>query len=158
MRAQRRGLVAAAPSRVIIPSHARTRRNAPPRRNPLSLQEQPQDVPELCSRLLREANAKVVMVLGTEGEILGHSGKPGALADAVLDAVADATARALLAASEGTQADEDHVQPAGKLQVCAAPLGVKAVLVVVYAEAASLPLVRARMKRAREQILRVLIA
>lgn len=126
----------------------------------MSLQEQSGDVPELCGRLLREANAKVVMVLGLEGEILGHSGKLVALADVVLDAVADATARTLLAAAEGTPpaADEDHVHPAGKLQVCAAPLGAKAVLVVVYAEAASLPLVRARMKRAREQILRVLTA
>jgi hypothetical protein len=148
------------------------------------------DIAELCSRLHREANAQAVMILGQEGEILGHAGTPGALPEPVLDAVGDATAETLnramrrdkpdagerasapessersdraqpaQRAQPGETADaieaDDHVAQVGEMQVCAASLGKKAVLVVVFDKSSNLALVRMRMKRARELILRSL--
>lgn len=116
------------------------------------------DVPELCGRLLRESNALAVLILGEEGDILGHAGQPAVLADAVVDAIADATAETVqrAARNEPAQDPDDHVAQVGAVQVCAAPIGVKAVLLVVFDGGSNLALVRLRMKRAREQILRSL--
>ena len=119
------------------------------------------DVPELCSRLHRETNALAVMVLGEEGQIVGHAGAPGALTDPVVDGVADATAEVLqrsAARPEATAEADEHVAQVGNTQVCAAPLGPKAVLVVVFDDAANLTQVKSRMKRARELLLRTLEA
>ena len=56
----------------------------------------------------------------------------------------------------------DPTEPAeaqvGSTQICAASLGKKAVLVVVFDDTSNLSLVRLRMKRARELILRSLEA
>ncbi len=118
------------------------------------------DVPELCARLQRETNALAVLILGEEGDILGHAGQPAALADPVVDAIADATAETLqrAARNEPPQDPDDHVAQVGAVQVCAAPVaaGAKAVLLVVFDGGSNLALVRLRMKRAREQILRSL--
>lgn len=114
------------------------------------------DVPELCGRLLRESNALAVLILGDEGDILGYAGQPSSLADPVVDAIADATAETLQRATrnEPPQDPDDHVAQVGAVQVCAAPVGGKAVLLVVFDGGSNLALVRLRMKRAREQILR----
>src|SRR3954454_6876126 len=99
------------------------------------------------------------MILGQEGEILGHAGSTGGLADDVVDAVGDAAAETLNRAARPdppphqTEAD-DHVATVGTTQICAASIGKKAVLVVVFDENSNLSLVRLRMKRARELILR----
>lgn len=160
------------------------------------------DIVELCSRLHREANAQAVMILGQEGEILGHAGTPGALPEPVVDAIADATAETLNRAMRRDKPDpaeratvpersdraeriptaptaplekmaprakmaepvdatdesaaDDHVAQVGDMQVCAASLGKKAVLVVVFDKSSNLALVRMRMKRARDLILRSL--
>ncbi len=130
------------------------------------------EVSELCHRLHRETSANAVLVCGPEGEILGHAGSPGSLDDEALDAVADCTVEVLRAGASGSgggsgngegaaterEAGEldDHVRRAGPLHLCAAPLGGRAVLVVVFDNGASLTLVRLRMRRARELILRSL--
>lgn len=116
------------------------------------------DVPELCHRLHRETSAQAVLVCGPEGEILGHAGVPGELGDDALDAVGDATVAVLRGgeAPEPTSDADDHVSRAGTMHLCAAPLGNRAVLVVLFEDESSLTLVRLRMRRARELILRSL--
>src|SRR5438552_1629439 len=103
------------------------------------------------------------MILGLEGEILGHAGQATGLADDVIDAVGDATAETLQRAARPdpppqTTETDDHVAQVGSTQICAASLGKKAVLVVVFDDTSNLSLVRLRMKRARELILRSLEA
>lgn len=125
----------------------------------MSLSELPDIVLELCSRLHRETSAQAVLVLGQEGEILGHAGSPALLDDAVLDAIGDATVETLGRAGTPAAAEaDDQVHAVGNTQLCAAPLGTRAVLMVAFDDAASLGLVRLRMKRARELILRSLDA
>ena len=123
----------------------------------MKLPESP-DVPELCHRLHRETSARAVLVCGPEGEILGHAGAAGTLDDDALDAVGDATVAVLRAGETPAAAPEfeDHVSRAGAAQLCAAPLGNRAVLVVLFEDESSLTLVRLRMRRARDLILRSL--
>jgi hypothetical protein len=121
------------------------------------------DVGELCDRLCREASARAVVVFGAlaadEERILGHAGATASLSDAVLDAVADLTAEVLGRTSSGELRDSDDlVQEAESLHLCGAALGARAALVVVFDEGSNLTLVRLRMKRARELILRSLEA
>ena len=131
-------------------------------RSPVQSAIEISDVPELCSRLLRETNALAVMVLGEEGQIVGHAGAPGALTDAVVDGVGDAAGEVLLRAAARNAAPpseaDEQVALVGTTQVCAAPLGAKAVLVVVFDDPANLNQVKLRMKRARELLLRTLEA
>ena len=115
--------------------------------------ELPEVLQELCSRLHRETNAEAVLVLSQEGEILGHAGSPGGLEEAMVEAIGDATVDSLARASADPEAD-GQVCKVGGSQLCAAPLGTRAVLVVVFGDETSLGLVRLRMKRARELILR----
>src|SRR5438093_13696151 len=101
------------------------------------------DIPELCSRLQREANARAVMILGLEGEILGHAGQTNGLGDEVIDAVGDATAETLQRAARpdpppATTEADDPVAQVGAMQICAASLGEKAVLVVVLDDTSNL--------------------
>jgi hypothetical protein len=53
---------------------------------------------------------------------------------------------------------EDRFTRAGRMQVCAAPLGHQALLLVLYDENTDSGLVRIRVRRARPQMLRVLSA
>ena len=115
------------------------------------------EVSELCARLQRDAGARAVLVVGGEGELLGHSGTAGSLGDAVLDAVGDLTVDLLSRrrAPESGDAD-DLVAEVGAVHICGAAIGGKATLLVVFDSASRLELVRQRMKRARELILRTL--
>jgi len=119
----------------------------------------PNELPELCERLQRDAQAEGVLVLGAEGELVGHSGDLGRLPDAAVDAVADLVADVLQgAARHELQDGDDLVAEIGELQACAASLGERAALVVVFDSSSTLALVRLRMKRARELLLRSLDA
>ncbi len=100
-----------------------------------------------------------MLVLGGEGEILGSAGEVGRLPDRAIDAVADLAADVLRgAARRELQEGDDLVAEIDALQACAAALGERAVLVVLFDQSSTLALVRLRMKRARELILRTLDA
>lgn len=116
------------------------------------------DLSELCHRLHRETNAVAVLLCGPEGEVLGHAGAPGSLEDEAIDAVADCTVEVLRADPQqrDTGDADDHLGRVGPLHLCATSLGNRAVLVVVFDNGASLTLVRLRMRRARELMLRSL--
>jgi predicted regulator of Ras-like GTPase activity (Roadblock/LC7/MglB family) len=117
------------------------------------------DLPDLCERLRRDANARGVLVLDEAGEILGHSGAVGRLPEKALDAIADLVADVTASAAKNELADgDDLVAEIDDLQACAAPLGTRAILVVVFDDSSTLALVRLRMKRARDPILRTLEA
>lgn len=111
---------------------------------------------EQCERLQRDANALGVMVSNEDG-LLGHSGLLGRLPDSILDAAADLIANVLAASNRSEIQDgDDLVAQVDPLSACAAPLGPKAALVVIFDEHSSLALVRLRMKRARDSLLRSL--
>jgi predicted regulator of Ras-like GTPase activity (Roadblock/LC7/MglB family) len=117
------------------------------------------ELPELCEALQRACNARGVLVLDGEGEILGHSGALGQLPDKALDAIADLVADVVAGAARRELSDgDDLVAEIDALQACAAALGPRAVLVVVFDQASTIGLVRLRMKRAKELILRSLDA
>jgi hypothetical protein len=110
-----------------------------------------------CDRLQRDANALGVMVLGDDGGILGHAGAIAALPDPVVEASADLVASLLQAVARNElQEGDDMVAEVDELQACAAPLGPKAVVVVVFDDTSTLSLVRLRMRRARDLLLRSL--
>jgi hypothetical protein len=123
------------------------------------------DLPDLddqCSRLQREATARAVLVVTPEGNLAGHSAGARGLRDEVVDAVGDLAA-ALLSRPEAPagDAEEDLVAESGGLQLCAAAVGgasTLAALVVAFDAGTTLQTVRARMKRAREQMARSLEA
>ena len=105
------------------------------------------DVAELCSRLHRETSARAVMVLGGEGDILGHAGTPSSLAEAVLDGVADVTAEALQRAAAGTSPGgdgDDPLQQVGSTQICGASLDARP-----FVKAQGRPRSPARLPRCR---------
>ena len=115
------------------------------------------NIDEHCDRLLRDASARAVMVINEEGAILGHAGAMATLPDSIIDAAGDLVADCLGAGRRGElQEGDDLVAEAEQLSACAAPLGQKAVLVVVFDATSTLALVRLRMKRARDLLLRSL--
>lgn len=117
------------------------------------------DLPDLCERLQRDASARGVLVLDESGEILGHSGALGRLPEKAVDAVADLVADVVASAARHELSDgDDLVAEIDALHACAAPLGTRAILVVIFDETSTLALVRLRMKRARDLILRSLEA
>jgi hypothetical protein len=113
------------------------------------------DLDEVCGRLQRDATARAALVLDGGGRILGHSGALSSLAEPVLDAIADLVTQL---ARRGDEGDEDVVAAVGPLKVCAARLGGRGALAVVFDDASTLGLVRLRVKRARELLLRSLDA
>ena len=92
-----------------------------------------------CERLQRDATALGVMVVGDDGGILGHAGGVSKLPDAVVDAVADLVADVLGATARNEmQEGDDVVAEVETLGACAAPLGARSVLVVVFDATSSL--------------------
>ena len=80
-----------------------------------------------------------------------------ALPEPIIDATADSIANVLAAAARHELAEgDDSVAEVDSLRACAASLGQKAVLVVVFDDSSTLALVRLRMKRARDLLLRSL--
>jgi predicted regulator of Ras-like GTPase activity (Roadblock/LC7/MglB family) len=114
------------------------------------------ELSELCGRLQRDAAARAVLVLDGEGRILGHAGEVVELGEPVLDALADLVVAVARPGALGE--GDDAVAEVETLRLCAARLGDRATLAVVFDSASTLGLVRLRMKRARELILRTLEA
>jgi predicted regulator of Ras-like GTPase activity (Roadblock/LC7/MglB family) len=111
---------------------------------------------EICDQLRRDAGGRKVMICGSDGEVTVHAGDAGAFDEETGEAVASVVADVLVGASGG-QPSEDVVAVLPRaLSVCAAPLGTRAVLVVLYDAASSIDRVRVKMRRAREQLLKVL--
>lgn len=106
----------------------------------------------MCGRLQRDAAARAALVLDGSGRILGHAGEISALGEPVLEAIADLVAQ--LGRGGAELADDEVVSAAGPLKVCAARLGERGALAVVFDDASTLHLVRLRVKRARELLLR----
>ena len=111
---------------------------------------------EICEQLRRDAGGKKVMVCGSDGEVTVHAGEAGAFDDETGDAVASVVADVLLGASSGQPSEDVMAVLPRALSVCAAPLGTRAVLVIVYDTVTSIDRVRVKMRRAREQILKIL--
>jgi hypothetical protein len=110
---------------------------------------------EVCEQLVRDAGARKVMVCGADGEVLAHAGEPGTLDDAASEAVATLVADVIAGAQAGQfPPAEDLVarlpqeRPA-TLQVCAAPIGTLAAVLVVFDDSTTIDRVRAKMRRAR---------
>jgi predicted regulator of Ras-like GTPase activity (Roadblock/LC7/MglB family) len=117
------------------------------------------ELAELCDRLQREAGAHSLVVLSSEGEILGHAGPLGALSERVVESIADLAAAVLRAADAGDLAeDAQRLDQVESLHLCTTPLGRKAALVAVFEQSPNLELVRLRLKRLRDLILRRLEA
>ncbi len=119
----------------------------------------PSELPDLCERLQRDAAARGVLVLDENGEILGYSGALGTFPEKVIEAVGDLVADVVRCAARRELTDgDDLVAEIDALHACATALGTNAVLVVIFDQTSTLALVRLRMKRARDLILRSLEA
>lgn len=114
-----------------------------------------EDLDDQCTRLQRDASAVGVMVVDKDGALLGRAGRIAQLPEPIIDATADLVVDCLGAVARNELLDgDDLVAELEDLSACAAPLGPKAVLVVVFDEGSTLALVRMRMKRARDVLLR----
>jgi predicted regulator of Ras-like GTPase activity (Roadblock/LC7/MglB family) len=109
---------------------------------------------EICESLHHDAGARKVMVFDADGAVLAHAGEPGVLDEAAGDALATLVGDVIAGAAAGQfppAEDLVAVLPMA-LQVCAAPVGTQAALVVVFEKSASLDRVRAKMRRARTML------
>lgn len=112
----------------------------------------------ICEQLARATSAKKVLVCAEDGSILAHAGERGIFTSQLSSELADLVAQVLV---ETQQSDppipvEDRYTQVGKLQVCAAPLADRALLLVLFDETADIGQVRVRVRRARPLMLRVL--
>ena len=115
------------------------------------------ELPEQCDRLRAEAVAIGVLVLAGEGDIIGHAGAIAALPDRACEAIGDLFADVVGSVARRELADgDDLVAEIDSLQACAAPLGNRAVLVLLFDGTTTLANVRHRMKHARDSLLRTL--
>jgi hypothetical protein len=111
---------------------------------------------EVCEQLRRDAGGRKVMVCSADGEVLVHAGEAGALDEDTGDAVASVVADVIAAAAGGQPTDDVAATLPRGLAVCAAPLGARAALVVLFDAAGSLERVRVKMRRARELLVKML--
>src|SRR5262249_52460834 len=110
------------------------------------------DLPEACDKLQRDAGARKVMLCAIDGEVLAHAGPGGGLDETAGEAIAQLVADVISQAGALGQipgADDVVVTLRGTLQACAAPVGVRAALVVLFDGSTSLDRVRQKMRRAR---------
>lgn len=115
----------------------------------------------LCERLLRSASARKVMICTLDGTIIAHAGDRHVFQGTIATDLAELTAEMLIETQQASHLAvpvEDRFAPVGGLQVCAAPLGHQALLLVLFDENSDSGLVRIRIRRARPQLLRVLSA
>ena len=113
---------------------------------------------EVCEKLLRDAGGRKVMVCSSEGDVLAHAGSTGALDDATGEAVASLVGDVINGAQAGQFPPTDDVVATlqNSLTVCAAPIGTRAALVVLFDNATSLDRVRTKMRRARDVLMKTL--
>lgn len=113
----------------------------------------------LCERLLRSTAAKKVMVCTLDGCIVAHAGPSHTLGGPVARELSEVAAEVLIETQQASHLAvpvEDRFATAGPLQVCAAPLGHQALLLVLFDAHIDSSLVRLRVRRARPQLLRLL--
>lgn len=118
------------------------------------------DLFDACEKLQRDAGGRKVMLCGPEGEVLAHAGAEGVIDDGAAEALAQVVADVLsdAAADNGrkTSIEERVVVVARGLSACAAPVGGRAVLIVLFDGSTTLERVRLKMRRARESVLKIL--
>lgn len=113
----------------------------------------------LCERLLRSAAARKVLVCTLDGCILAHAGERYVFSGDTSTELAELAAEMLIETQQASHLAipvEDRFGHAGPLQVCAAPLGHQALLLVLFPESIDVSQVRVRVRRARPQMLRIL--
>jgi predicted regulator of Ras-like GTPase activity (Roadblock/LC7/MglB family) len=115
----------------------------------------------LCERLLRSAAARKVLVCTLDGCVLAHAGERFVFSGETATELAELAAEMLIETQQASHLAvpvEDRFTRAGRMQVCAAPIGHQALLLVLYDEHTDSGVVRIRVRRARPQMLRVLSA
>lgn len=119
---------------------------------------------EACEKLLADTGGRRVLVFGpasADGEIetLAHAtAGRGGIDDAVGDQLASLVADVLQGAAQRQAADDIAATLGGGLGACATAVGARAALVVLFDEGTSLERVRAKVKRARDLLLRLVEA
>lgn len=112
----------------------------------------------LCEQLARATAARKVLVCAEDGAVLAHAGERGVFNNQLSNELAELVAQVLV---ETQQTDppmpvEDRYTQVGRLQVCAAPIADRALLLVLFDETADVGQVRVRVRRARPLMLRIL--
>ena len=113
----------------------------------------------LCDRLMRSTAARKVMVCTLDGSVVAHAGDIQVLSGTLVAELAELAADVLIETQQASHLSipvEDRFAHAGRLQVCAAPLGHQALLLVIFPEHGDVSQVRVRVRRARPQMLRIL--
>ena len=113
----------------------------------------------LCDRLMRSTAARKVMVCTLDGSVVAHAGGLQVLSGSLVAELAELAADVLIETQQASHLAipvEDRFGHAGPLQVCAAPLGHQALLLVLFPESIDVSQVRVRVRRARPQMLRIL--
>jgi hypothetical protein len=113
----------------------------------------------LCDRLMRSTSATKILVCNIDGSIMAHAGASAVLQGPLTSELADLAAEMLIETEQASHLAipvEDRYATAGRMQVCAAPLGHRALLLVLFPEHVDVSQVRVRVRRARSQMLRVL--
>ena len=113
----------------------------------------------LCERLLRSAVARKVLICTLDGCVVAHAGDRNVFAGVTSTEFTELAAEMLIETQQASHLAvpvEDRFAKVGRMQVCAAPLGHQALLLVLYDERSDANLVRIRVRRARPQMLRVL--
>jgi hypothetical protein len=108
---------------------------------------------------MRSTAARKVMVCTLDGSVVAHAGDIQVLNGALLGQLAELAADVLIETQQASHLAipvEDRFGRAGRLQVCAAPLGHQALLLVLFPEQVDVSQVRVRVRRARPQMLRIL--
>lgn len=99
------------------------------------------------------------MVCTLDGSIVAHAGESHILSGALAAELTELAADVLIETQQASHLAipvEDRFGHVGKLQVCAAPLGHLAVLLVLFPESGDVSQVRVRVRRARPQMVRIL--
>ena len=113
----------------------------------------------LCDRLMRSTAARKIMVCTLDGSVVAHAGDTQVLYGPLVGELAEIAADVLIETEQASHLAvpvEDRFGHAGRLQVCAAPLGHQALLLVLFPESVDVSQVRVRVRRARPQMLRIL--
>jgi hypothetical protein len=113
---------------------------------------------EVCEKLLRDAGSRKVMVCSAEGDVLAHAGSTGALDEATGEAIASLVGDVINGAQAGQFPPTEDVVATlqSSMTVCAAPIGTRAALVVLFDNTIGLERVRTKMRRARDVLMKTL--
>jgi hypothetical protein len=112
------------------------------------------DLGDLCERMRREASAHVIAVLGEEGQLLGHAGPLGRLAEPVVERIADLAVDLHVAGDRPDVSGAERIEPVEGMHLCATAVGRKATLAMLFTTGANLTGVRLRLRRLRDLLAR----